>query len=113
MAAPADSKNDAGRGEQLSLSILGREYRVACAPSERTELLACAKYVDQKMQSIQGSGKVMGADRIAVLAALQIAQELFNVKGGDGLAVGELRRRLRELNALADEMLAPQEKLFP
>jgi cell division protein ZapA len=100
------------RSDQLSLLILGREYRIACPVSERAELIACAKYVDQKMQTIQGSGKVMGADRIAVLAALQIAQELFGAKGGDGVAVGELRRRLRELNVLADEMLAPQEKLF-
>lgn len=104
---------DAQKTDQLSLLILGREYRVACAPSERAELLACAKYVDQKMQAIQGTGRVMGADRIAVLAALQIAQELFSAKGADGLAVGDLRRRLRELNALVDEMLAPQEKLFP
>lgn len=112
MATNPDSRIDP-RADQLSLSILGREYRVGCAPNERTELLACAKYVDQKMLAIQSSGKVMGADRIAVLAALQIAQELFGAKGGDGVAAGELRRRLRELNLLADEMLAPQEKLFP
>lgn len=110
--AAQDPKIDL-RGDQLSLMILGREYRIACPPNERTELIACAKYVDQKMQAIQSSGKVMGADRIAVLAALQIAQELFGAKGADGVAVGELRRRLRELNLLADEMLAPQEKLFP
>jgi cell division protein ZapA len=110
--AAHDSKVDI-RGEQLSLMILGREYRIGCSPNERSELLACAKYVDQKMHAIQNSGKVMGSDRIAVLAALQIAQELFGAKGTDGVAVGELRRRLRELNLLADEMLAPQEKLFP
>ena len=55
----------------------------------------------------------IGADRIAVLAALQITQELMAAKNSDGVSIVELRRRLRDLNALADDMLAPQEKLFP
>ncbi len=98
--------------EQISLTILGREYRVACRPEERSELLACAHYVDQKMSAIREGGKVLGLDRIAVLAALQIAQELFSAKGTDGASMADVRQRLRELTALADEVLAPQEKLF-
>jgi len=98
--------------EQITLSILGREYRVACRPEERNELLACAHYVDQKMAAIRDGGKILGADRIAVMAALQIAQELFGSKGGDGTEQADARRRLRDLIALADEILAPQEKLF-
>jgi len=98
--------------EQVELTILGRAYLVACAPQERESLLACARFVDQKMTAIRDGGKVLGADRIAVLAALQIAQELFASRSGDGASIGELRRRVRELNVLADEMLVPQEKLF-
>ena len=98
--------------EQLTVTILGREYRVACRPQERNELLACAQYVDRKMTSVRDSGKVLGADRIAVLVALQLAQELFGKRDSDGTPVAEVRRRLRELNEIADEMLAPQEKLF-
>jgi cell division protein ZapA len=98
--------------EQITLSIMGREYRVACRPEERNELLACAHYVDQKMTGIRDSGKVLGADRVAVMAALQIAQELFGARGTDGTELSDLRRRLRDLTALADEILAPQEKLF-
>jgi cell division protein ZapA len=98
--------------EQITLSILGREYRVACRPEERNELLACAHYVDQKMAAIRDSAKVLGSDRIAVMAALQIAQELFGSKGSDGTELADARRRLRDLIALADEILAPQEKLF-
>jgi len=99
--------------DSLELSILGRSYRVGCKPDERAELIACARYVDQKMESIRAAGKVLGADRIAVLAALQITQELMAAKNSDGVSIVELRRRLRDLNALADDMLAPQEKLFP
>ena len=98
--------------EQIVLSILGREYRVACRPEERNELLACAHYVDQKMASIRDGGKVLGADRVAVMAALQIAQELFGAKGTGDSEMAEARRRLRDLTALADEILAPQERLF-
>jgi cell division protein ZapA len=98
--------------EQVHLTILGREYRVACRPDERNELLACAHYVDQKMAAIRDVGKVLGADRIAVLAALQIAQELFGARGGDDGEVSDVRRRLRDLTSMVDEILAPQEKLF-
>ena len=98
--------------EQMTVSILGREYRVACRPEERNELLACAHYVDQKMAAIRDGGRILGADRIAVMAALQIAQELFGTKGGDGTEAADVRRRLRDLTAMADEILAPQEKLF-
>jgi cell division protein ZapA len=98
--------------DNLTLSIMGRDYRVACAPDEKSQLLACAQYLDQRMTAIRDGGRVLGADNVAVLAALQIAQEMFSARNADGLAVGELRRRLRDLNALADDMLAPQEKLF-
>ncbi|HEV3018724.1 MAG TPA: cell division protein ZapA [Burkholderiaceae bacterium] len=96
----------------MTVTIMGREYRVACGPQERDELLACAQYIDRKMAKIRESGKVLGADRIAVLVALQLAQELFGMRNADGVPIADLRRRLRELNDLAGEMLAPQEKLF-
>jgi cell division protein ZapA len=98
--------------EQLLLTIFGREYRVSCTAEERADLIACARYVDARMNEIRDTGKVMGADRVAVMAALQIAQELFSAKAGGGASLGEIRRKLRLLNEMADEMLATQEKLF-
>ncbi len=98
--------------EQLTVTILGREYRVACRSEERDELLACAEYIDRKMAAVRDGGKVLGADRIAVLVALQLAQELFGMRNADGIPLADLRRRLRELNDLAADMLAPQERLF-
>jgi cell division protein ZapA len=96
----------------ITVNLLGREYRLACKPEERDELQSCARFVDQKMITIRDSGKVMGHDNIAALAALQIAQEFMSARNADGLSIGELRRRLRDMNQVADEMLAPQEKLF-
>jgi len=98
--------------ESLTLTIFGRDYRIACAPDERADLIACARYVDARMNDIRDAGKVMGADRVAVMAALQIAQELFSAKAGGGVSLGEIKQRVRQLNELADQMLATQEKLF-
>ena len=98
--------------QHLTLTIAGRSYRVACAPQERDDLIACARYVDMKMSAIREGGKVMGADRIAVLAALQMAQELFAAKAAGGLSMSDVRKRVKQLNELADDVLAPQEKLF-
>jgi cell division protein ZapA len=98
--------------ENLSVSILGREYRLACTPDEKESLLRSAQLVDTKMQAIREAGKVMGADRIAVMAALQFAHELLSTRGSDGVEAGELRRRVRDLLQVCDEALLPQEKLF-
>ena len=98
--------------ESLTLTIFGRDYRIACSPEERADLVACARYVDAKMNDIRDTGKVMGADRVAVMAALQIAQDLFSAKAGGGASLGEIKWRVRQLNEIADEMLATQEKLF-
>lgn len=98
--------------ENLSVSILGREYRLACSPDEKEALLKSAQLVDAKMQAIREAGKVLGADRIAVMAALQFAHELLNTRGSDGVEAGEIRRRVRDLVHVCDEALLPQEKLF-
>ena len=83
--------------EHLTVTILDREYRLACTPDERDALLKSAAYVDSKMQAIRSGGKVMGADRVAVMAALQITHELFSARSADGVDLGELRRRVRDL----------------
>lgn len=98
--------------EHLTVTILDREYRLACTPEEREALLKCAAYVDSKMQTIRSAGKVMGADRVAVMAALQIAHELFSARSADGVDLGELRRRVRDMLHTAEDALLPQEKLF-
>jgi cell division protein ZapA len=98
--------------EHLTVTILDREYRLACTPDEKDSLLKCAAYVDGKMQAIRTGGKVMGADRIAVMAALQVAHELFNARSADGIELGDLRRRLRDMLQGCDDALLPQEKLF-
>lgn len=62
----------------LTVRILGKDYLVGCPEGEEDALLRSAKQVDEKMNSIRKTGKVVGTDRIAVMAALNIAHEMLN-----------------------------------
>jgi cell division protein ZapA len=64
-------------GEQVAVNIkiFDKEYKIACLPHEKESLLASARYLDQKMSEVKRSHKIIGADRIAVMAALNIASE--------------------------------------
>lgn len=64
----------------LSLTILGKQYKVACPQEERADLINTAQMLDEQMREIQDSGKVIGSDRIAVMAALNLAHELSQLQ---------------------------------
>ena len=96
----------------LDITILGRTYKVACAEGERDALLRTAAYLDAKMEEIRKSGKVSGTERIAVMAALNIAHELLTTKSAGGFDIGEAKRRIAAVEAKLDSVLAKQEKLF-
>ncbi|WP_226642101.1 cell division protein ZapA [Microbulbifer variabilis] len=66
--------------ETVTVSILGKEYRVACADRERAGLLASAQLLNERMSRIRSTGTVIGVERIAVMAALNIAHELIQAK---------------------------------
>jgi cell division protein ZapA len=95
----------------VEVNLLGRTYRVACAEGEREALMQAVAYLDAKMNEIRKAGKVMGAERIAVMAALNVAHELLSVKVG-GFDVGLAKRRLCAIETKLDEAIAKQEKLF-
>jgi cell division protein ZapA len=96
----------------VEVNLLGRSYRVACADGEREALMQAVAYLDAKMNEIRKAGKVMGAERIAVMAALNVAHELLSVKLGAGFDVGQAKRRMQELESRLDAAIAKQEKLF-
>lgn len=62
--------------QPVALSIMGKEYRIACSADEREALINSAQLLDQQMRKVHETGKVAGADRIAVLAALNLTHEL-------------------------------------
>jgi len=102
----------ADTSQTVEVTLLGRTYRVACAEGERESLMQAVAYLDGKMNEIRKAGKVMGAERIAVMAALNVAHELLSVKLGSGFDVGLAKRRILALESQLDEAIAKQEKLF-
>ncbi|MEJ2531222.1 MAG: cell division protein ZapA [Halioglobus sp.] len=83
----------------VTVKILEKEYQVACPPEQESELVVSARYLDKQMRGIRDSGKVIGLERIAVMAALNISYELLKASehgGGEpgGEAVSHLSRKL-------------------
>jgi cell division protein ZapA len=75
--------------EAVTLHILGKEYKIACEPQERQSLIDSAQQLDRQMRQIRDSGKVNGADRIAVMAALNLVHELSSLRNqNDSLRFG-------------------------
>jgi cell division protein ZapA len=68
----------------VTVRILEKEYFVSCPQEERADLLDSAEYLNKKMREIRDSGKVVGADRIAVMAALNMASELLRMRKNEG-----------------------------
>jgi len=96
----------------MDVSILGRDFRITCPDDEREELLKAVAYLDKKMREIRDSGKVIGSERIAIMAALNIAHELLIAKRSDGFDTEEFRRRIDRMEAALDTVLPEQDKLF-
>src|SRR5438309_8222359 len=102
----------------LDVSILGREYRVACRESERDELLQAVQFIDRRMREIRDSGKIAGTERIAVMAGLNIAHELLRSKAGaasgpstSGFDSPAIQRKISAMQSAIDRAMADQEKL--
>ena len=102
----------ADNAKTIEISILGRNYKIACEDGERAALLEAVAYLDGKMGEIKKAGKVNGTDRIAVMAALNIAHELLSTKLGSGFDIGQAKRRIETIEAKLDAALAKQEQLF-
>ena len=66
----------------FSVTILDKEYQVACPPDQQAELLLSARHLDEQMRAIRSTGKVIGLERIAVMAALNISHELLQARSG-------------------------------
>ena len=95
----------------LQISIMGREFRVACGPDEKKALLEAVDFLNRKMQEIKEQGKITGLERIAIMAALNISHEFLTARIGN-FDVSEFKRRMVGMETTLDQALADQEKLF-
>lgn len=97
--------------QAVPVTILGKEYLIACPENGRHELQSSADYLDQKMREIRDSGKVVGTDRIAVMAALNIAHELLHDKGGDISLSDDMEGRIQGIQKKIEEALFKSRQL--
>src|SRR6202166_38988 len=80
---------------RVSVRILEKEYHIACPMEERSALLDSAEFLNTKMREIRDSGKVVGLDRIAVIAALNMANDVIRFRNRDGNLESDVGGRLR------------------
>jgi cell division protein ZapA len=96
---------------RVSVRLLDREYQVACPADQRSDLLDSAEYLDGKMREVRDSGKVVGLDRIAVISALNIANELINLRRNGSAVDSDVGTKLRALRERVESALEKGQQL--
>lgn len=96
----------------LDVSIMGREFRVSCTEDEQKDLLKAVEFLNSKMREIRDTGKVIGVERIAIMAALNITHEYLSTRVAGGFDVGEFKRRMGRMQAIIDQAMDGQDELF-
>ncbi len=92
--------------EAVNIRILDREYTVGVDPDERESLLSAARLLESKMREVRGSNRMAALDRVTVLAALNLAHELEQLRNENVLRDREIARTLVELNHRIDSLSA-------
>lgn len=96
---------------QVSVRILDKEYQVACPASERTDLLDSAEMLNAKMREIRDTGRIVGLDRIAVMAALNMANDLLHAEKRDRMLDGDVSNRLKLISDRVESALGNTRQL--
>lgn len=95
---------DDGRSMPVTIRILDKEYRIACAPEEQYGLIDSARLLDQRMREVRQNGRIIGADRIAVIAALNLIYELMRERD----AISQQHERLKAIQARLSNAIDPE-----
>jgi cell division protein ZapA len=96
---------------QVNVKILEREYQFSCPEEERNELLKSAEYLNARMRQIRDSGKVVGLDRIAVMAALNLANEMLRLRDKDQSTDATVGLRLKSMRERVESALEQGKQL--
>lgn len=89
--------------QSVTLNILGKEYKIVCEPDEQDDLLRSAQQLDLQMKKIRDAGKVSGADRIAVMVAINLAHELQLLKTQNALLSESLVRMSHKIENVLEK----------
>ncbi|MEI6227263.1 MAG: hypothetical protein RL063_1460 [Pseudomonadota bacterium] len=93
------------KAKGVDVNIMGRDFTVSCTDEERPGLINAVNFLDKKMRDIRDNGKVVGAERIAIMTALNLAHELLNSKSGS-VDVGDIKRRVTQMQDQIDKACA-------
>ena len=112
--ATATGNNAKPSTEMIDVRILDRSFRLSVPAHEKPQLERAVRLVDDQMRKLRDAGKITGMDRIAVMAALQIANDLVALRGASPTgSAGETNlKRIRSMNERLEEELKRQESLF-
>lgn len=99
------------RTVRVGVRILEKEYQVACLPEERSDLLDAAEFLNTKMREIRDGANIVGLDRIAVMAALNLSHELLKLRSRDEAAQSDIDRRVRQMRERVEAALAKNQQL--
>ena len=94
----------------VNISIMGRDFAVACPDEERENLLSAARYLDENMKEIQKTGKIIGAERCAIMAALNITNDLLKLQNSS-VDQNRVESKLSLLQERIDEALRESESI--
>ena len=97
--------------QPISITILDKEYKVACPPGEQAALLASARYLDEKMREVRDNGNILGSERIAVISALNIANDFLSTSDAVKGISEELSPRLKNLETKISRVLEQSQSL--
>ena len=94
------------QNKTVTVHILDKEYCIACPEDERANLESAARYLDGKMREIRSGGKVIGSDRVAVMAGLNVTHELLHKQERQDKQVNVARDQVRDLLDRVNDALA-------
>ena len=92
--------------KNITVTIMAREIIVACPEVQEKSLLDSVQYLNQKIDLIQSQGSIVGIDRIIIMAALNITNELINSNTSDGEGLSQFRHKISSIEHQIDEVLA-------
>lgn len=95
----------------VSVTILGKDYQIACPEEEKEALLSSARLLNSNMEKIRASGKVVGLDRIAVMAALNIAHDFINLQNKEGHGMEDMNKTILQLKEKVSAFLEEDRQL--
>jgi cell division protein ZapA len=106
------SAADTADSKGLQITIMGRNFRVSCKEEEQASLLEAVEYLNRRMEEIRDQGRIVGLERIAIMAALNITHEFLSAKVGGDFDMAAFKRRMTHMETVIDQAMAEQTQLF-